>query len=84
MAISDAAHKNHDELFPGHVSTLKDTDPELVEYFGNFRRLRLWARTEGGTSSQAWSRACWESVAEAAQLAIRLRASWSAEPVRAL
>ena len=36
MAISDAARKNHEELFPGHVSTLKVTDPELIEYFDNF------------------------------------------------
>ena len=36
MAISETARKNHDELFPGHVSTLKDTDPELIEYFDNF------------------------------------------------
>jgi len=28
--------KNHAELFPGHVSTLKVTDPELIEYFENF------------------------------------------------
>jgi 4-carboxymuconolactone decarboxylase len=36
MAISDAARENHDELFPGHVSTLKVTDPELIEAFDNF------------------------------------------------
>jgi 4-carboxymuconolactone decarboxylase len=36
MAISEAAQKNHDELFPGHVSTLAVTDPELTEIFGNF------------------------------------------------
>jgi 4-carboxymuconolactone decarboxylase len=30
MAISEIAQQNHDELFPGHVSTLKVTDPELV------------------------------------------------------
>jgi 4-carboxymuconolactone decarboxylase len=36
MAISDTAQKNHDELFPGHVSTLKVTDPELIEVFDNF------------------------------------------------
>ena len=36
MALSDAARKNHDELFPGHVSTLAGTDPELIEYFDNF------------------------------------------------
>jgi 4-carboxymuconolactone decarboxylase len=23
-------------LFPGHVSTLAQTDPELIEYFDNF------------------------------------------------
>ena len=28
--------RNHDELFPGHVSTLAVTDPELIEYFDNF------------------------------------------------
>src|SRR5215212_5348291 len=36
MAISEAARRNHDELFPGHVSTLARTDPELIEYFDNF------------------------------------------------
>jgi 4-carboxymuconolactone decarboxylase len=36
MAISDIARKNHDELFPNHVSTLQVTDPELIEVFDNF------------------------------------------------
>lgn len=36
MAPNEQAPKNHDELFPGHVSTLKVTDPELIEYFDNF------------------------------------------------
>ena len=36
MAISKRAQQNHDELFPGHVSTLKVSDPELIEYFDNF------------------------------------------------
>ncbi len=36
VAISDAARRNHDELFPGRVSTLAQTDPELVEYFDNW------------------------------------------------
>jgi 4-carboxymuconolactone decarboxylase len=36
MAVSDAARRNHDELFPGRVSTLAQTDPELIEYFDNF------------------------------------------------
>src|SRR5271165_3267335 len=36
MATSEVARKNHEELFPGHVSTLKATDPELIDYFDNF------------------------------------------------
>jgi alkylhydroperoxidase/carboxymuconolactone decarboxylase family protein YurZ len=36
MVISETAQKNHDELFPGHASTLKVTDPELVEVFDTF------------------------------------------------
>jgi 4-carboxymuconolactone decarboxylase len=36
MAISERAQQVHQELFPGHVSTLIATDPELIEYFDNF------------------------------------------------
>ncbi len=36
MSISETAHKNHEELFPNHKSTLKATDPELIEVFDNF------------------------------------------------
>jgi 4-carboxymuconolactone decarboxylase len=36
MRISEAANKNHEELFPNHKSTLKVTDPELIELFDNF------------------------------------------------
>ncbi len=36
MNISDVANKNHEELFPNHISTLKITDPELIEVFDNF------------------------------------------------
>jgi len=36
MTISEVPRKNHAELFPGHVSTLKVTDPELIEYFEHF------------------------------------------------
>jgi 4-carboxymuconolactone decarboxylase len=36
VAPNEQAQKNHDELFPGHVSTLAVTDPELIEYFDNF------------------------------------------------
>ena len=31
-----AAAAAHERLFPGHVSTLAVTDPELIEYFDNF------------------------------------------------
>jgi len=36
MSISETAHKNHEELFPKRESTLKITDPELIEVFDNF------------------------------------------------
>ena len=36
MPITDTARKNHEELFPNHQSTLKLTDPELIEVFDNF------------------------------------------------
>jgi 4-carboxymuconolactone decarboxylase len=36
VAITEAAARNHDQLFPGRVSSLEQTDPELVEYFENF------------------------------------------------
>jgi 4-carboxymuconolactone decarboxylase len=36
MAPNEQARKNHDELFPGHISTLAVTDPELIETFDNF------------------------------------------------
>jgi 4-carboxymuconolactone decarboxylase len=32
---SEKARGNHDQLFPGHVSTLARTDPELTEVFDN-------------------------------------------------
>ena len=35
MAISDAARRTIEELFPGRVSPLAQTDPELIEYFDN-------------------------------------------------
>ena len=36
MPPNENARKNHDELFPGHASTLAVTDPELIETFDNF------------------------------------------------
>jgi 4-carboxymuconolactone decarboxylase len=36
MAPNQRARNNHDGLFPGHLSTLAVTDPELIETFDNF------------------------------------------------
>jgi 4-carboxymuconolactone decarboxylase len=36
MTISETANKNHEALFPNRKSTLKVTDPELIEVFDNF------------------------------------------------
>ena len=36
MGMTEAARRNHEELFPNHVSTLAAKDPEFVEYFDNF------------------------------------------------
>jgi len=36
MKPNKNARRNHDALFPNHVSTLAVTDPELIEYFDNF------------------------------------------------
>ena len=36
MAINETAQKNHEQLFPNHVSTVAVTDPELIEIFDNF------------------------------------------------
>ncbi|GAB2535129.1 carboxymuconolactone decarboxylase family protein [Rhodanobacter koreensis] len=36
MAITETAQRNHDQLFPNHVSTLKVSDPELIETFDNW------------------------------------------------
>ena len=36
MALNDTAKRNNDQLFGDRRSRLSETDPELVEYFGNF------------------------------------------------
>jgi 4-carboxymuconolactone decarboxylase len=36
MAPNERARANHEALFPGHVSALAATDPELIETFDNF------------------------------------------------
>src|SRR5436309_280638 len=65
MGPNERARKNHDELFPGHVSTLAATDPELIETFDNFAfddvlshgnldaRIRLMVQLASMIASQA-------------------------------
>jgi len=36
MPPNEDARMNHEQLFPGHISTLAVTDPELIEVFDNF------------------------------------------------
>jgi 4-carboxymuconolactone decarboxylase len=36
MAPNERACRNHEQLFPGHASSLAATDPELIEIFDNF------------------------------------------------
>lgn len=36
MALSKAAIQNHEDLFPNHKSTLKETDPEFIDLFDNW------------------------------------------------
>jgi 4-carboxymuconolactone decarboxylase len=57
VAISETARRNHDQLFPG-LSTLKVTDPALIEIFHNLafnetlRHSRLDTRTRLWCSSR--------------------------------
>jgi 4-carboxymuconolactone decarboxylase len=65
MPPNSRAQENHGELFPGHVSTLAVTDPELIETFDNFAfdevlrhgtldiRTRLMVQLAAMISSQA-------------------------------
>jgi 4-carboxymuconolactone decarboxylase len=52
MRISEAAHKNHEELFPNYKSTLKVTDPELIEVFDNFAFDEVIALTKLDTKTR--------------------------------
>jgi 4-carboxymuconolactone decarboxylase len=52
MAVTETAQRNHAELFPGHVSTLKVTDPELIEVFDNFAFDDVLARSSLDTRTR--------------------------------
>jgi 4-carboxymuconolactone decarboxylase len=36
MTMTEAAQRNHEQLFPNHPSTLKVTDPELIDLFDDW------------------------------------------------
>jgi 4-carboxymuconolactone decarboxylase len=50
--ITEAAHRNHEELFPNHQSTLKVTDPELIEVFDNFAFDEVLAQSKLDTKTR--------------------------------
>lgn len=50
--ISEAALRNHEELFPNHKSTLKNTDPELIEIFDNFAFDEIIAQSKLDTKTR--------------------------------
>jgi 4-carboxymuconolactone decarboxylase len=50
--ISQAAHRNHEELFPNHQSTLKITDPELIKVFDNFACDEVLAQSKLDTKTR--------------------------------
>ena len=52
MKPNERAQKNHNELFPGHVSTLAVTDPELIETFDNFAFDEVLAYSELDTRTR--------------------------------
>lgn len=52
MAITDAAHKIHEELFPNHKSQLKASDPELIEIFDNFAFDEVTAQSKLDTKTR--------------------------------
>lgn len=52
VRISEAAHKNHEKLFPNHKSTLKISDPELIEVFDNFAFDEVIALSELDTKTR--------------------------------
>jgi len=49
---NERAQKIHNELFPGHVSTLAVTDPELIETFDNFAFDEVLAYSELDTRTR--------------------------------
>jgi 4-carboxymuconolactone decarboxylase len=79
---TEQAQRNHDELFPGHVSTLARTDPELIDSFDNFafdevlRESSLDTRTRvmvqlAAPSIARYSLTAWEAMSAALNVGVR-------------
>ena len=54
MPISETARKNHEEHFPNYESTLKVTDPELIEVFDNFAFDEVLSYGNFDTKTSLW------------------------------
>jgi len=52
LNITEMAHRYHEELFPKHQSTLKGTDPELIEIFDNFAFDEVLAQSKFDTKTR--------------------------------
>ena len=52
LNITETAHRNHEELFPNHQSTLRVTDPELIEVFDNFAFDKVLAQSNLDTKTR--------------------------------
>jgi 4-carboxymuconolactone decarboxylase len=52
MASTNAARKNHEELFPNHKSQLAVSDPELIEVFDNFAFGEVMAQSKLDTKTR--------------------------------
>ncbi len=61
MSSSEAAKRNHDQLFGDRVSTLARTDPELIEHFDNFAFDEALPTPQGRTRRSTCTPAYWSN-----------------------
>ena len=52
LKITETARRNHEALFPKHKSTLRETDPELIEIFDNFAFDEVLAQNQLDTKTR--------------------------------
>lgn len=55
MPPNEQARKTHEELFPGHISTLAVTDPDLIETFDE-------VLGHGGMDARTWLMIQWAAA----------------------